>query len=183
MALDDAFFEAMRRKLREEVEAQRQRASRGAEFNLSRRGLFGESTIAAQAFAGIGGESTKAIGAGETAIQGREFEKELQEFLIRLQQPSGLIQALTVIGQGAGAVAGSLGGKVPIPTAEGSGNVPSFGRSAQDPFQILGQGASQRDLVTDAQTKFARRRNTRDRTQSQSGQFDLNSLIGRRAGF
>ncbi len=178
MALNDAFFEAMRRRLREEVEGQRLRSSRGAENFLARRGLFGESTIAAQAFAGIGGAATSAIGQGEIDIQEREFQKQLAIFMHDLQKPSALEQAAGVLGQGAGAIAGfALGGPPGAVAGSQIGrSITGASGSSQDPFNTLGQSGQSRDLVGEAREKFRRRQ----QVQSGSGQFDVNSFFQRR---
>ena len=128
----EAFFESMRRQLRGQVEGQRVRASRGAESTLARRGLFGESTIAAQALAGIGGASAEALQRGETGIQQMEFQKALEEYLIKLQQPSFLEKGLGALGGGLGAV---LGG--PIGAGLFSKSKSGAFQNPQDPFGLL----------------------------------------------
>lgn len=153
--LNDAFFEAMRRQLREQVEGQRLRASRGVNRDLDRRGLFGESTVAAQAHAGVGGASTKAIGEGETAIEGMEFKRDLERFIIEQQKPSALEVGLKSLGEGAGAALAFAGGGGSPASQSGSF---SGGRSAQDPFGILGQGGGDRDYLKEAQERYRKRK-------------------------
>ena len=173
----------MRRQLRDQVEGQRRRASRGAENALDRRGLFGESTIAAQALAGIGGESTRAIGEGETAIEGMEFKRDLERFLIEQQKPSFLESALPVLGQGLGAIAGfALGGPPGAATGAAAGRGLTGGSSAQDPFGILGQSgvSPNQDLVEEAKAKFRKRQNANSSGFSDpNGQFNLRNTFGR----
>jgi len=105
---DNAFFAAMRRRLQDQVESQRLRATQGASTALNRRGLYGEGTALAGAIGNIGGASTQALQQGESQIQQMDFQRRLQEYLIRIQQPSFLEKALAALGGGAGSLAGSM---------------------------------------------------------------------------
>jgi len=120
---DEAFFAAMRRRLQDQVESQRLRASQGAGRALNRRGLYGEGTTLAGAVSGIGGQSVQALQQGESQIQQMDFQKRLQEYLIRLQQPSWLERGLGVVGGGLGSFLGGYGGTLGNRVAGGSGDV------------------------------------------------------------
>jgi len=143
--------------------------------------------VAAQALAGIGGESTRALGEGETAIEGMEFKRDLEKFLLEESKPSFLEQALPVLGGAAGTIAGfALGGPpgAAVGAAAGRGATGGSGASGQvgegiiprsplDPFDILGQGKStQRDYLGEAQARYkAKKKQTYSQAANALGRY------------